>query len=359
MTLRLRLPLRAPALPGGRLRTAAPLGLAALLLAATPAALGAAPQEKKPGAASATAAAPAGPAAAGPATQAAPAEIPPFEVAEDRKAGIWFGRFGLTNCSWIDMGDGIAVIDTGASEGDAKNLVAQIAGTTSKKPVRWLVLTHLHGDSNSGLPLFLGPDVTIFVHERSADGTAAAVASLVKSGRRAAVVGVSDRTVLSTSTRRLELIASPGPAHSGADLMAFLPDAAMAWVGDLVTPMRCPMTSDPQCDPWGWTGVLSTLEALHPATIVATRGDASLDPTTEIGKTKGYLIRLQELLAEFKAKGYPEARVSGELSIRKLKDYCPVQLDAINALSIYRRLGADGKIAPAAQPERTTKVPKK
>ncbi len=338
MTLCPSLPLRRPST------------IAALLLAASPALLGAAPPSSAPAAV---------PAAAPVASATDPAAIPPFEVAENKKIGVWFGRFGTTNCSWIDMGDGVAVIDTGASEADAKNLLAQIAERTPGKTVRWVVLTHLHGDSNSGFSLFTGPDVTVFVHARSAEGTAAAIASISKSSRRAAVVGVSDRTVLATPKRRLELFASAGPAHTGADLAAYLADAGTMWVGDVVTPTRCPMTSDPQCDPSGWLAFLSTLEAQHPATIIATRGDATLDPAKELDATKAYLTRLIEALSVFKAKNFPEARVSAELSLGKIGEYCPAQLDAINAIAIYRRIGADGKIVPAAGAAKDPKTPKK
>lgn len=336
-----------------RLALLRPLLAAGLVLATLP--LAADPQAKKStkqgSGASAAPATPGSPAAKPtPAPSSAPEGVAPFEVVADEKAGLWFGRFGLTNCSWVDMGDGVAVIDSGATEGDAKNLLAEIKARTKGRPIRWIVLTHLHGDSNSGLGVLLNPDVTVFVHARSSAGTAAALGKLVKTGRRPTVVGVSGRTTLATEKRRMELIASPTAAHTGADLVAWLPDSAAAFVGDLVTPARCPMTSDAQCDPVGWTEFLGTLEGLHAATLIPTRGNATLDPAAELLATKSYLKRLMDVLTDFKAKGLPEARLAAELTTLKLGDYCPLQLDNLNALSLYRRIDAEGKFPPPSAP---------
>jgi hypothetical protein len=42
------------------------------------------------------------------------------------------GRFGVTNCAWFDMGDGL--ISTGATEADGRNLLA-VKRTLPGKPV--------------------------------------------------------------------------------------------------------------------------------------------------------------------------------------------------------------------------------
>ncbi|MRR12650.1 MBL fold metallo-hydrolase, partial [bacterium] len=69
-----------------------------------------------------------------------PKGVPAFEVAQLNPT-TWYGRFGFTNCSFIDMGDGVLVIDTGWTKQDAENLKAQIKEKTKGKPVRWIVMT--------------------------------------------------------------------------------------------------------------------------------------------------------------------------------------------------------------------------
>jgi len=44
------------------------------------------------------------------------------------------------------MGDGVLLLDTGATAEDAKNLLAEVKKTVPDKPVRWVVMTHLHRD---------------------------------------------------------------------------------------------------------------------------------------------------------------------------------------------------------------------
>lgn len=285
-----------------------------------------------------------------------PPGVPPFEVAGDEKMHLWYGRFGLTNCAWFEMGNAVAVVDSGASERDTKNLVAQVKEKTRGKPIRWVILTHFHGDSNSGLPALVGPDMTIFVNARAAAGVSEATSKLVKTGRKPVVVGVSGKAVLAAGGRVAELFASEGAAHTGLDLFAWLPDAAAAIVGDLVTPGRCPMTSDPECDPAGWTGALDLLDKLHPAFLVATRGNVSIDSAVDVKATRDYLKRLVDLLSGFKAQGFPDTRVSGELAARKMGEYCPQQLDAVNALGLYARITPDGRFnAPTPRASATLK----
>ena len=102
-----------------------------------------------------------------------PPERPPFEVAKPiENENFWVGVFGPTNCSWIDTGDGVLVIDTGATAADAKNLKAEIARTTKNKPIKWIAMTHLHSDSNNGFTTFLPTDATIIVNARATGAVA-------------------------------------------------------------------------------------------------------------------------------------------------------------------------------------------
>ena len=177
---------------------------------------------------------------AGKAAKATP-DIPAYEVATLGKNG-WFGRFGPTNASWIDMGDGVLVIDTGATIEDAANLAAQIKKTTNGKPIKWFVMTHLHSESNTGVQAFLPTDATFFVNAKVA--ATAAVALKGKEGQKqATVVGVVDKAVIAVGSHVIQLGVPTGSAHTDHDLYAFSMEHRALFVGDLVTPGRCPMAS--------------------------------------------------------------------------------------------------------------------
>lgn len=295
----------------------------------------------------------------GPGAQAPPpipAGVKPFEVAQLDPV-TWYGRFGYTNCAWIDLGDGVLVIDTGGTAEDAKNLLAEIARTTNKKPVKWIVMTHLHSDSNDGFSSFLPTDATVFVNARASGQFAPLVTK--PGGKTPHIVGVGDRITLLSSTQALEIGTTPGSAHTDFDLYVFSVKGRTVFVGDLVTTEHCPMMSDPGTDPKGWLKALDRLDSLGAEALVPTRGNATKTPGLEIGKTRQYVSTMQDFLAQKKKENAPEARVTGELTTMKFGEYCPRELAALNALSIYRRMAPDGTIKAAAAPAPAAPAPKK
>ncbi|MEO8587085.1 MAG: MBL fold metallo-hydrolase [Acidobacteriota bacterium] len=274
-------------------------------------------------------------------------EMPPFEVVKPFATdNSWYGRFGGTNCSWIDTGDGVLVIDTGATAVDAKNLKAEIARTTKNKPIRWIAMTHLHSDSNDGFSSFLPTDATIFANARASGALAGATSG--GSGKAPTVVGVSDRVVLVAGKRAFEIGVPPGNAHTAYDLYVFDTSTRTVFPGDLVTTDRCPMLSDPDSDLKGWIGILDRLDTLGSQGLVPTRGNPTSAASAEIDKTRRYIKSMLAFLTEKKKQNAPEARVSGELAAEKLSDYCPRELSAINALSVYRRIQNDGTTIPGS-----------
>jgi glyoxylase-like metal-dependent hydrolase (beta-lactamase superfamily II) len=276
-----------------------------------------------------------------------PPERPPFEVAKPiEKENFWVGVFGPTNCSWIDTGDGVFVVDTGATAADAKNLKAEIARTTKNHPVRWIAMTHAHTDSNDGFTAFLPTDATILVNAR----IAGAVAHQIAQGNAKApnVIGVSDRIAFVAGGRAFEIGVPTGNAHSPFDLYVFDVPTRTVFAGDLVTTDRCPMLSDPDSDLKGWIAALDRLDTLGAQALVPTRAIARTGAAAEIEKTRHYLRAMLAFLLEKKKQNAPEARVSGELAAEKLADYCPRELNALNALSVYRRLLSDGTTRPGS-----------
>ena len=278
-----------------------------------------------------------------------PKGVPPFEVAQ-YNSFTWYGRFGYTNCAFIDMGDGVLVVDTGWTKEDAENLKAQIREKTKGKPVRWIVMTQTDVDVNGGIAAFLPTDATIFVNARAADPLSSGVLAPAAGKKAPTVVGVTDQLVVHAGDRRIELVASPAPAHSENDLVVLCNDNGLAFVGDLVTPARCPNLLGPSSDPAAWLQMIERIRQLAPAGLVASKGDPTKLVFQELEATRIYLERVSRFLAEQKIKGAPEARVAAELSLQKIVEYCPLQNDNANVLSLYRRMQPDGTFAKPAAP---------
>lgn len=273
-----------------------------------------------------------------------PEGVPAFEVAQFNSF-TWYGRFGFSNCAFVDMGDGVLVIDTGWTKQDAENLKAQIKEKTKGKPVRWIVMTQTDIDSNGGVEAFLPTDATIFVNARAADVLSSTVFRPVAGQKRPTVIGVTDQLVVNAGERRLELVAAPGAAHSAYDLVVLCNDNGLAFVGDLVTPGRCPNLIGSSADPVGWMEILDRVRKLNPAGLVASRGEPTKMVFQELEQTRVYLDRVIRFLSEQKVKNAQEARVAGELSLRKIGDYCSPRADNANVLALYRRMQPDGSFA--------------
>ena len=282
----------------------------------------------------------------------APAAAAPVVAQPFKDVGLWYGVFGTTICSWFDAGDGVFLVDTGSTAADAKALKAEIAKTTKNKPVKWIAMTHLHTDSNEGLAAFFPADTTIFVNARAASLLADFVAR--QKGPAPNVIGVGDRLVLVAGKLRLEVGVPPGNAHTSSDLYVFDAVTRTAFVGDLVTPDRCPMLSDPDSDLKGWLVALDRIESLKPVGLVGSRGNPTPEAAPAIAQTRQYLTSLLQFLTAKRKQNAPEARVSGELAAEKIGDYCPRELSTLNALSVYRRIAADGStLSGSALPSKT------
>ncbi len=271
----------------------------------------------------------------------------PIELAP----GVWAGRTGASNAGWVDLGEGVALIDCGGSEAEGQILKEQIKKTTGGKPVKWVILTHLHGDVSSGLPAFFSKGLTVYVHEKVAPLVKRSLEGKVRGGGEIPVVtGVFDTVTIGGKDRQLEITGLSRPAHSSHDIYAFYPKERVLFSGDLLNPGICPKFTDPDCDPDGWLVALDVLQHENAKSLLGSDGSPRVFVDVEFEITREYMTRILGLLRKAKAAGYPEARISSELHLMKTGSYCPRQRDAFNALSLYRRMTPEGKFTRPATP---------
>jgi glyoxylase-like metal-dependent hydrolase (beta-lactamase superfamily II) len=276
--------------------------------------------------------------------------IAPFEVAR-LGPKTWVGRFGFSNCGWVEVGSGVLVIDTGASSQDAANLQSEIKKSTGGKPVKWIVVSHLHAHANAGLPAFLPTTATVYVRSSIAAKMEALLTRMASGGKVPTVVGVKQSAVVSEGGQTVEVLAPKGAASTGVDLWVFSSEANAAFVADMVVTGRCPSMTDPESDPLGWMAELQRIAEKKPSFIMGSAGDTSTEAAAELATTGAYLERIYRIAKDTKDKGLPEARVSSQLSaIEKVGDYCSSKIDVLNGLAIYRRLGKDGKLRKGPEP---------
>jgi cyclase len=155
------------------------------------------------------------------------------------------GSWWVNNAGAV-VGDGsVLVIDTCATAERTTLFLNALNEAIGGAPVRMAVNTHQHGDHTYGNSLL--PAATVLfghTHMREAlrvdpliDGCPPAWQPVPDWGpvqRRLPDVAVEAKQTLHVGGRRVELMHPGGPAHTTGDLIAWLPDEAVLYSGDLV-----------------------------------------------------------------------------------------------------------------------------
>jgi quinoprotein relay system zinc metallohydrolase 2 len=157
---------------------------------------------------------------------------------------------GIANIGFIVGTDAVAVVDPGGSFAEGTALRAAIRARTDR-PIRYVVLTHVHPDHIFGAAAFCGDHPDFVGHVklpgaraqrgdyylrrlRSALGDEAAGSEVVQP-----TLLVSDRLDLDLGGRHLNLEAY-GPAHTDNDLTIFDENTRTIWLADLLFVDRIP-----------------------------------------------------------------------------------------------------------------------
>lgn len=75
----------------------------------------------------------------------------------------FFWNDGSSNALFMVTDEGVMVVDTQQHPADARRLLGLIRGVTDR-PVKWVVVTHAHGDHYLGNPVFKSEGATIVSH---------------------------------------------------------------------------------------------------------------------------------------------------------------------------------------------------
>jgi cyclase len=215
------------------------------------------------------------------------------------------GGWCVSNSGLVGGPDGMLVIDTLATESRAGRL-REAVDRLATGPGRTLVNTHSHGDHTFGNHHY-GPGVTIVAHagarsEMAETGTAlTALWPEVDWGDvrvTLPTVTFEDRLTLYLGERRVELI-SVAPAHTGHDVVVWLPAERALFAGDVVMSEATPFCLFGSVS--GMLAAIERLRALEPATVVCGHGPIAGPEVFDVNAA--YLRWIQELAAEGKAAG--------------------------------------------------------
>jgi glyoxylase-like metal-dependent hydrolase (beta-lactamase superfamily II) len=237
----------------------------------------------------------------------------------------------------------VVVIDALASPQQGERLLQEIRRVT-RRPIRWLILTHHHPDHHFGAVVFRRAGAKVIAHpDRRVLATDAGEDALMADWVR--VVGLDamrgfefantpDLPVSSGDTLhcggRTIVIRHPGPAHSAGDLLVWLPQEGILFAGDLLIEDGVTMVVD------GNSRVLlmalDSIERLGPRTLVPGHGAMPKRPADLVTETRSYFVRLR---AEMKA-----AVLAGRPMLRALRGLPPADQTRPVSLNSRRRRNA-------------------
>ena len=177
----------------------------------------------------------------------------------------------ICNVSFIIGDEAVAVIDSGGSVAEARELLAAIRANTDK-PIRYLINTHMHPDHIFGNAAFEGTGAIITGHHNLPRALASRGDYYLQSYREAmgsalmADIRIVPPTKLITSEEQLDLgnrkltLKAWKPAHTDNDLTIFDEQSGTFFTGDLCFIDHLP-TMDGSLR--GWIAQLEDLKAIR------------------------------------------------------------------------------------------------
>jgi len=258
----------------------------------------------------------------------------------------------IGNLGFIIGDESIAVIDTGGSHqvGEALKLAIK---KISKKPIKYVINTHVHQDHIFGNTAFLSEGVIIYGHfnlkKALKERGSQYIRQISEAGNKIKgtkiifphkiiaetspdqVKKLSDKITINLGNRKLLLTSYP-TAHTYSDASVFDLKTKTFFVGDLVQDERLP-TMDGLVK--NWIKVLNEIEKVDFKIMVPGHGKIQKD-NTALKKTKTYLQVLYNDVIDALKKDIPAEKVI-EIAAESEKDKW-VLFDRINPGNVVRTL---------------------
>ena len=253
----------------------------------------------------------------------------------------------IANLGFVVGEDAIAVIDTGGSRVEGEALLAAIR-LVSKKPIRYVINTHMHPDHVLGnaafvaeAPVFVGhaklpaamqshgdfylKSFTRLIGEAAMEGTQIIAPTLL----------IYDTMKLQLGGRELELQAWPA-AHTDNDLTVIDRKSGTLFAGDLLFMRHLPVLDG---SIKGWIAVMRDLPGLTANRVVPGHGPASAAWPAALAPQQAYFANLAKDLRQLLADGADVAEASAKAGQSARNDWALFdRFNARNATAGYAEL---------------------
>jgi glyoxylase-like metal-dependent hydrolase (beta-lactamase superfamily II) len=229
-----------------------------------------------------------------------------YEVQGASEMGSSANQNFISNAAFVVTPAGVVVIDALGSPELARRLMAEIAKVT-RQPVHTVIVTHYHADHIYGLQVFKDAGARIVAHEAAREYLTSDTATLrLAASRQELWPWIDDKTrivpadVWLKGPETLHIggvsfeIHPAGPAHTAEDLVIYLPQKKVLFVGDVVFRNRIPFVG--QADSRHWVDALQSLLAFDAHWLVPGHGPVSTNPKGDMTLTRDYLLYLRETM---------------------------------------------------------------
>jgi len=158
--------------------------------------------------------------------------------------GLWFVGGGSHHSLVVEFKDYTTVIEGPLTEERSLAVLAEAKRLVPNKPVKYVVSTHHHFDHSGGLRTYVAEGTTLITHQSNKpyfEKTFKAPATLApdqqaKGPRKANIIAVSDKYVLTDGKQTIEVYATQGDTHTDELLVAYLPAQRVLVEADSFSP---------------------------------------------------------------------------------------------------------------------------
>ena len=176
-------------------------------------------------------------------------------AAEKVADGVWFLAGGSHNSVAIEMKDHVVLVEAPLYDGRSGVVIDEVKKLVPNKPIRFVVNSHTHFDHSGGLRTLAAAGATVVTQQLNKPYFEKVLANpnklnpdrFAKSGKKARVMGVKDKMVLTDGSRTIELHHIAGNVHTETFLMAYLPKEKLLIEADAFTPgaPNAPVATNP------------------------------------------------------------------------------------------------------------------
>ena len=253
----------------------------------------------------------------------------------------------VNNSCFIDVGDGLVVVDPGPSFNFAKEFATKAEKLSGKK-VKAVVVTNYHDDRLFGASYYASKNIPVIAHKNIAEDIKKNPQKFERmkhiltkeeiAGTKVVTPNILfDKEYDINGTKRVVKLLKLSPvSEEKSDIVVWVPDSGFLFAGNIVFNNRA-LNYTKNSSMKGWLEAIEKIKALKPKIVLG--GHGSIMGANAYKTTEEYLKALQSQVKKAYDKDVDLADLPKHLHLEKFKDLKHVkELNRHNATDYYNQL---------------------